>query len=113
MDINELEANAARASALLKTMANQSRLLILCHLADGEKSVGELEKLVGMNQSAMSQHLGLLRREGLVSNRRSAQSIIYSLASQEAASIMETLYGLYCARPIADATSQPLSNVAH
>ena len=98
MDIAELQDNAARASALLKTMANEWRLLILCHLAEGEKSVGELEKLIDLNQSALSQHLAVLRRERLVTTRRAAQSIYYSLASNEAAAVMGTLYDLYCSK---------------
>ncbi len=97
-DVSELQENATRASALLKTMANEWRLLILCHLAEGEKSVGELEQLVDLNQSALSQHLAVLRRHRLVETRRAAQSIFYSLASDEAASIMETLYNLYCSK---------------
>ncbi|MGI9464995.1 MAG: metalloregulator ArsR/SmtB family transcription factor [Aestuariivirgaceae bacterium] len=96
MDVAELQENASRASALLKTMANEWRLLILCHLAEGEKSVGELERLVDLNQSALSQHLAVLRRHRLVETRRAAQSIFYSLSSNEAASIMDTLYNLYC-----------------
>ena len=102
MDVAELQENAARASALLKTMANEWRLLILCHLAEGEKSVGQLEQLIDLNQSALSQHLAVLRRERLVSTRRSAQSIFYSLASTEAASVMGTLYDLYCKKDGAD-----------
>ena len=96
MDVSELQENAAKASSLLKTMANEWRLLIMCHLAEGEKSVGELEKLIDLNQSALSQHLAVLRREQLVQTRREAQSIYYSLASNEAASVMGTLYNLYC-----------------
>ena len=96
MNLSELQENASRASALLKTMANEWRLLILCNLAEGEKSVGELEKLIGLNQSALSQHLAVLRRENLVQTRRSAQSIFYSLKSEEATMIMATLYDAYC-----------------
>ena len=96
MDISELQENATRASALLKTMANEWRLLILCNLAEGEKSVGQLESLIGLNQSALSQHLAVLRREQLVKTRRMAQSIYYSLKSDEAAMIMATLYDAYC-----------------
>ena len=98
MDVTELQENAAKASSLLKTMANEWRLLILCHLAEGEKSVGELEKLIDLNQSALSQHLAVLRREQLVQTRREAQSIYYSLSSNEAASVMGTLYSLYCVK---------------
>lgn len=96
MDISQLQENASRASALLKTMANEWRLLILCNLAESEKSVGELEKLIGLNQSALSQHLAVLRRENLVQTRRAAQSIFYSLKSEEASMIMATLYDAYC-----------------
>ena len=98
MEVAELQENATRASALLKTMANEWRLLILCHLAESEKSVGELEQLIALNQSALSQHLAVLRREKLVSTRRAAQSIFYSLASNEAASVMGTLYDIYCSK---------------
>jgi len=97
VDIAKLKENAKNATALLKTMANEWRLLILCQLAEGEKSVGELERLIGLSQSALSQHLAILRRETLVQTRRSAQSIYYSLASNEAESVMMTLYSLYCA----------------
>jgi DNA-binding transcriptional ArsR family regulator len=99
MDIAKLQDNASKASVLLKTMANEWRLLILCHLAEKERSVSELERLIGLNQSALSQHLAVLRRENLVKTRREAQSIYYSLASEEAAKIMSTLYMLYCAVP--------------
>ncbi len=103
MDTGVLQNNITRASALLKTMANEWRLLILCHLAEREHSVGELEALIGLNQSALSQHLAVLRRENLVRTRREAQTIHYSLASEEAARIMGTLYNLYCALPAGSA----------
>ncbi|MGQ0662970.1 MAG: ArsR/SmtB family transcription factor [Pseudomonadota bacterium] len=96
MDIADLERSALKASALLKAMANQRRLLILCFLADGERSVGELEGLVGLRQSALSQHLARLRRDGLVTTRRVAQTIYYSLAGREPQAVIETLYALYC-----------------
>lgn len=96
MTPTELERNARQASALLKAMANERRLLILCYLAEGERSVSELETLVSLSQSALSQHLARLRRDGLVTTRRSAQTIYYSLAGREAGAIMETLHALYC-----------------
>jgi len=96
MNPEDLEQNARKASALLKAMANERRLLILCHLAQGEKSVGELERVVPLSQSALSQHLARLRRDRLVSTRREAQTIYYSLAGREAGVIMETLHALYC-----------------
>jgi len=95
----ELQKKAGRATLLLKAMANSSRLLILCQLAEGEKSVGELERRVGLSQSGLSQHLALLRRKGIVATRREAQSIYYSVASKEAAAVMATLYRAFCAKP--------------
>ena len=82
---------------MLKSLANERRLLILCHLIQGEKSVGELEKLVGLSQSALSQHLARLRKESLVATRREAQTIFYSVASNEARAVLATLYELFCA----------------
>jgi len=79
-------------------MANTSRLMILCQLADGEKSVGDLRPLVGPSQSALSQHLGVLRRKHLVRTRRAGQSIYYSLASGHAAAVMSMLYAGFCRR---------------
>lgn len=70
--------------------------MILCQLSTGEKTVGVLEALVGLRQSALSQHLAKLRREGLVKTRREGQHIYYSLASPEALRVIETLAGLYC-----------------
>lgn len=99
MDISELKDNASKASELLKVMANQSRLMILCNLLDGEKSVQELQGHVGLSQSALSQQLAILRGQKLVSTRRSAQSVYYSLASDEAETLIGTLYQLYCATP--------------
>jgi len=103
MQIDDLRANAHKASELLKAMSNEKRLMILCYLASGEKAVGEMEKLVGLSQSALSQHLARLRRDGLVKTRRSSQTIYYSLAGGEAQSIMETLHGIYCCAPGATA----------
>ena len=97
MVVAELQDKAVDAANLLKSMSNESRLLILCNLAEGEKSVGELQNLVDLSQSALSQHLAVLRRDGLVSTRRNAQSIFYSLASEPAKAIMGTLYAYFCA----------------
>ncbi|KJE35079.1 ArsR family transcriptional regulator [Thalassospira sp. HJ] len=96
MELNNLEEKAEQASTLLKAMSNQSRLLILCQLNEGEKSVGELERIVGLSQSALSQHLARLRRDKLVQTRREAQTIYYSLNGDDALRVIETLYGLYC-----------------
>ena len=96
MNMESLYGNAERASNLLRIMSNQWRLLILCHLAQKEMSVHELTDVVGLSQSGLSQHLAILRRERIVQTRREAQSIHYSLASDEASAVMHTLYELYC-----------------
>ena len=107
MEFDALQANARRASALLKAMSNERRLLILCHLGLGEKSVGELERLVGLSQSALSQHLARLRQDGLVATRRDAQTIFYSLSGHEASRVMGTLYELFCVNAAGEQTEQP------
>lgn len=96
MNIKEMEGAAHTASGLLRSLSNEKRLLILCQLAEGEKSVGTLATQVGLSQSALSQHLARLRGEGLVQTRRQAQSVYYSLASSKAAKIIEVLYDLFC-----------------
>lgn len=82
---------SSRASRVLKAMSNERRFLILTYLAEGEKTVGELELLIGISQSALSQHLARLRHSELVSTRRDAQNIHYSLKGEEAAAIIRTL----------------------
>lgn len=95
-----------RANDLLKALAGRSRLLILCHLSEGEKSVGELARLLGARDAAISQQLALLRKDGLVAPRRDGQTIYYSLVSDEAARVLETLHGLFCARPAQPAEAE-------
>ena len=90
-----MERQAKRASKLLKAIGNERRLMILCHLMAGEKSVGTLEKLIGLSQSALSQHLARLRRDKFVKTRREAQTIYYSLAGTDVETILSTLYSLY------------------
>ena len=77
-------------------MANAKRLLVLCHLVEGERSVGDLAAIAGLSQSALSQHLAKMRLQGLVKTRRDAQTIFYSLASHEVRAVLETLYAIYC-----------------
>ena len=96
--LGELQGNAERAAKLLKAMSNPARLVVLCQLASGERSVGELERAVGLSQSGISQHLAVLRREGVVSSRRVRQTVLYSLASREVVAVMATLYSLFCSR---------------
>lgn len=88
--------NARAASRFLKALSNENRLLLLCALAEGEKSVSELEQALGLRQPAISQQLARLRAEDLVAHRREGKSIYYSLASEEAGRIMELLYELFC-----------------
>ncbi|HMB72915.1 MAG TPA: metalloregulator ArsR/SmtB family transcription factor [Gammaproteobacteria bacterium] len=87
---------AGKASALMGAMSNEKRLMILCQLVKGERSVNELAELLRAPQSTISQHLALLRREGFVQARREAQTQFYSLAGEEARAILETLQALYC-----------------
>ncbi|MGE0715551.1 MAG: ArsR/SmtB family transcription factor [Alphaproteobacteria bacterium] len=93
---DKLRANAERASRLLKAMSSPHRLLVLCWLAEGERSVGELGALIGLGQSALSQHLARLRRDGLVKTRRDRQTIYYSLDGEASQRVMKTLYEIYC-----------------
>lgn len=104
MNITEFHSNAKEAADLLKALSNDRRLMILCLLSTGEKTVSELEKDVGLRQSALSQHLARLRRDGLVKTRRESQNIYYSLVGDNAVRVIETLAGLYCpARPASPA----------
>ena len=91
-DLDPVGLNSQRVSSLLRAMGNPHRLYILCQLANGEKSVGELEKIIGLSQSALSQHLARLRREKLVKTRRQAQTIHYSLDGDQATRIIDVLF---------------------
>lgn len=103
LDPARMEQGAAQASRLLRTLANERRLMILCQLAQGEKSVGELADLIGLDQSPLSQHLARLRRENVVRTRRESQTIYYALADEAAKRVLTTLYDIYCAQPDAGA----------
>lgn len=91
-----MRESADQASSLMKTLGHSGRLMILCQLASGEKSVGELAELLDMPQSPLSQHLSRMRSEGLVEPRREAQTVYYSLKSGQAAAVIKCLYELYC-----------------
>jgi len=95
--INELRDNAQQATTLLKALANENRLMILCHLDGKEMSVTELNDCLDLSQSALSQHLAILRRDGLVKTRRESQTIFYSLKGEEAKQVIHTLHTMYCA----------------
>lgn len=93
---DQMGAHADDAARLLKALANDKRLLILCLLVDGEMSVGEINQRVDLSQSALSQHLALLRADGLVRTRREAQAIFYAIEDGPARRVIETLHGIYC-----------------
>lgn len=95
--IEDLRSNAKQATSLLKALANENRLIILCYLDDQELSVSELNACLDLSQSALSQHLAVLRRDQLVKTRRDSQTIYYSLNGEEAKQIIRTLHSMYCA----------------
>jgi DNA-binding transcriptional ArsR family regulator len=95
-DLEQMSAAADKASALMRTLGHKGRLMVLCQLASGEKSVGELSESLDIPQSPLSQHLARMRKEGLVKTRREAQTIFYSLKADDAGKIIECLYRLYC-----------------
>ena len=96
IDPDAMRSHADEASRLLKALANEKRLQLLCLLVEGEHSVGELNAQLDLSQSALSQHLALLRNDGIVQCRRAAQAVYYSLAPGPARRVLETLHGIYC-----------------
>jgi len=108
VNIDMLKTSASDATRYLKALANQNRLLILCHLVDGEKSVGELERAIGLRQPTLSQQLARLRSGNLVRTRRDAKSIYYSIADADIRAVLQVLYGKFCApRTAAPRTAAP------
>lgn len=97
MNIQELEANSEEAAELLKALANRHRLMILCELHNGERSVSALEAVVPLSQSALSQHLAKLREGGFVATRREAQTIFYTLADARVVRLIGVLHEIFCA----------------
>jgi ArsR family transcriptional regulator, virulence genes transcriptional regulator len=93
-----MQAHAGNAARMLKALANESRLMILCLLVEQERSVSELNALLPLSQSALSQHLSVLREDGLVTTRRQAQAIIYGIAESPARQIIGTLHDVYCGK---------------
>ncbi len=99
-DLEMLREKAEEAARLLRLLANEKRLLVLCHLVgEGEMNVGDLAVTVGLSQSALSQHLAKLRQDGLVATRREAQTIYYRVADPKASTLLEVLRDLYCPPP--------------
>ncbi|HET8996335.1 MAG TPA: metalloregulator ArsR/SmtB family transcription factor [Acetobacteraceae bacterium] len=97
LDPAEMEARAAEAEAFLRSLASRHRLMILCRLTQGEASVGELVRCLGLTQSNLSRHLAMLREEGLVATRREGVVIHYRIASERVRPILAELYRLFCA----------------
>jgi DNA-binding transcriptional ArsR family regulator len=95
-DLALFEDSAGRAASLLRLLGNERRLMILCQLAEAELSVGELQPRVGLSQSALSQHLALLRSNGIVATRRSGQTIYYRISDPAALRVISTLAELFC-----------------
>ncbi len=106
LDYNQMELASEDAGRLLRALANPHRMMILCSLADGEKSVGELGARIDLAQSAFSQHLARLRADGIVSTRREAQRIYYSLRDENVLRLIRVLHDLYCGAPKGGAESQ-------
>ncbi|HXP95687.1 MAG TPA: metalloregulator ArsR/SmtB family transcription factor [Telmatospirillum sp.] len=95
-DLDQMRAAAGEATAMLRALANEDRLLLLCQLSPGEKCVGELEEILDLHQPSLSQQLGVLRAEGLVTTRREGKRIYYSIADRKVHDLLTTLYALYC-----------------
>lgn len=96
MNPNDMAEHAADAAGLMKALGNESRLMILCMLADRERSVGELNETIPLSQSALSQQLARLRQQGIVKTRRESQTIFYSLADGPAEKVIHLLHETYC-----------------
>ena len=100
LSVDEQALRAAEAAALLKELSHEGRLMILCHLSGGEKSVSELEALLGARQAAVSQQLARLRGEGMVAARRDGKTIYYSILDPRAKAVVATVYGLFCGQTV-------------
>lgn len=104
LDVEQMRKAAGQATAMLRVLANEDRLLLLCQLTQGEACVSELEELLGIRQPTLSQQLGILRTEEIVSTRREGKKIFYQVSDSRVASLLATLYGLYC--PVPTTTSR-------
>lgn len=96
LDIAEMRQTAGQATAMLRALANEDRLLLLCQLTQGERCVSDLEALLDIHQPTLSQQLGVLRNEGLVATRREGKHIYYRVSDPTVLALLKTLYGLYC-----------------
>lgn len=104
MDVQQMRAAAFDASAMLRVLANEDRVLLLCELTRGEARVSELEERLGIRQPTLSQQLGILRAEKIVATRREGRNIFYRISDQRVVAVLGTLYGLYCPAPPASLT---------
>ena len=109
MNLEQMQETAPKVSELMKVLSNEHRLMILCQLVEQERSVGELARILNVRQAALSQQLALLRKDGMVSTRRDAQSIYYSLARDDVRKLMGFLYQTYCGADDSDPPSQATS----
>jgi DNA-binding transcriptional ArsR family regulator len=98
LDLAQMRTSARTVTALLRALANEDRLILLCQMTQGERSVGELEAELDIRQPTLSQQLGVLRTEGLVTTRREGKRIYYSVADPKVLSLLGVLYTLYCAK---------------
>lgn len=105
LDINQMRDAASRASAMLRGLAHEDRLLLLCLISQEELSVSEIEQRLNIHQPNLSQQLGVLRREGLVATRREGRRIYYSVADSRALAVLQLLYQLYCGAPAEDTST--------
>jgi ArsR family transcriptional regulator len=97
-DLKIMRRRAGQAAAILRVLSHEARLRVLCDLVEGERTAGDLVDRSGLSQSALSQHLGKLRDQGIVTTRRDGQTIYYRLADPDAMRILQTLYDIYCAK---------------
>lgn len=100
---------ASQAADFLKSMANENRLLILCHLSEGELSVSDLESMLGLRQPTLSQQLARLRNDGLVATRREGKTIYYSVASEDVSKMLEFMYNLFCSAEAKEAREKMMA----
>ena len=107
--VEQMREAASRATAMLRVLANEDRLLLLCQLTQGEACVSDLEELLGIRQPTLSQQLGILRNENIVSTRREGKKIFYQISDVRAVQMLNTLYDLYCVMPAPAAAPDPES----
>ncbi|SFM56571.1 ArsR/SmtB family transcription factor [Marinobacter zhejiangensis] len=98
IDLKQMQQSAENASQFLRSLANRDRLMLLCHLTEGEACVGDLEALTGIRQPSLSQQLGVLRREGLIEPRKQGKNVYYRIASDNVRAMLAQLYLMFCSQ---------------